>query len=436
MASPTNRSRLPPVTGTVPSVARVLLILPTTSYRVDDFLEAASALGVEVAVAAEEELPLSGFDRFVRVNLDKPQEAADAVVALAVTSPVDAVIPVDDRGVVVAALAAEQLGLAHNPPWAAAATRNKVMMRRALEKAEVPQPTFRVLGPKDEPLILAAEVGFPLVVKPLSLSGSRGVIRVDSPSNIEAVAERVRQINAVACHDPAEPLLLEAFVPGPEVAVEGMLSKGHLEVLAIFDKPQPLNGPYFEETIYVTPSRLHPEVLEEVFRLTGAACAGLGLTEGPIHAELRITAGRPRIIEVAARSIGGICGRTLKFGLLGTSLETMILRQALGRPGHHPEVDRGASGVMMLPIPSAGTLREVTGIDRALATPGIRSVEITASPGTYLLPVPDSDRYLGFMFAAGTTPEEVTAALTQAHQHLRVEFEPEAASSPDSPPSR
>ena len=406
-------------------MARVLLILPTTSYRVGDFLDAAGALGVEVAVAAEEELPLTGLDRFVRVDLDKPQEAAAAVIALALTTPVDAVIPVDDRGVVVAALAAEQLGLPHNPPWAAAATRNKVMMRRALERAEVPQPTFRVLGPADDPVGLAEEIGFPLVVKPLSLSGSRGVIRVDSSSEIEAVAERVRQINAVACHDPSEPLLLEAFVPGPEVAVEGMLDGGRLEVLAIFDKPQPLDGPYFEETIYVTPSRLHPEIVEEVVRLAAAACAGLGLIEGPIHAELRITDGRPRLIEVAARSIGGICGRALKFGLLGTSLETMILRQALGRPAHHPDVDRGASGVMMLPIPSAGTLREVTGIDKALATPGIRSVEITSTPGTYLLPVPDSDRYLGFMFAGGSTPEEVTEALTEAHRHLRVEFDPE-----------
>jgi len=416
-------------------VPRVLLILPTSSYRVSDFLEAAEGLGVEVAVASEEDLPLTGLDRFLRVDLDKPQEAAEAVVALALTTPVDAVIPVDDRGVVVAALAAEQLGLPHNPPWAAAATRNKVSMRRALEKAEVPQPTFRVLGPTDNPAALAEEIGFPLVVKPLSLSGSRGVIRVDDVSEVDSVAERVRQINAVACRNPSEPLLLEAFVPGPEVAVEGMLTKGHLEVLAIFDKPQPLEGPYFEETIYVTPTRLHPEVVEEVVRITAAATVGLGLTEGPIHAELRITDGRPRVIEVAARSIGGICGRTLKFGLLGTSLETLILRHALGRPGHHPGVDRGATGVMMLPIPGPGVLRSVAGIDQALAVAGIRSIEITSPPGTFLRPVPDADRYLGFMFASAENPEAVTSVLLEAHRHLRVDITATEPALPGSPPS-
>jgi biotin carboxylase len=416
-------------------VARVLLILPTSSYRITDFLEAAEGLGVDVAVASEEHLPLAGLDRFLQVDLDKVQEAADAVVALAVTTPVDAVIPVDDRGVVVAALAAEQLGLPHNPPWAAAATRNKVSMRRALEKAEVPQPTFRVLGPNDDPAALAQEVGFPLVVKPLSLSGSRGVIRVDDPGDVAGVAERVRQINAVACRDPSEPLLLEAFVSGPELAVEGILTKGRLEVLAIFDKPQPLEGPYFEETIYVTPSRIHPEIVEEVVRITAAATAGLGLTEGPIHAELRITDGRPRVIEVAARSIGGICGRSLKFGLLGTSLETLILRHALGRPVHHPGVDRGASGVMMLPIPGPGVLQGVEGIEQATSVAGIRSIEITSPPGTYLRAVPDADRYLGFMFASGRTPEEVTAALLEAHAHLRVAITATAPKLPESLPS-
>jgi biotin carboxylase len=416
-------------------VARVLLILPTSSYRITDFLEAAEGLGVDVAVASEEQLPLTGLDRFLQVDLDKVQEAAEAVVALAVTTPVDAVIPVDDRGVVVAALAAEHLGLPHNPPWAAAATRNKVSMRRALEKAEVPQPTFRVLGPNDDPAVLAQEVGFPLVVKPLSLSGSRGVIRVDDPGDVAGVAERVRQINAVACRDPSEPLLLEAFVSGPELAVEGMLTKGRLEILAIFDKPQPLEGPYFEETIYVTPSRIHPEIVEEVVRITAAATAGLGLIEGPIHAELRITDGRPRVIEVAARSIGGICGRSLKFGLLGTSLETLILRHALGRPVHHPGVNRGASGVMMLPIPGPGVLQGVEGIEQATSVAGIRSIEITSPPGTYLRAVPDADRYLGFMFASGRTPEEVTSALLEAHAHLRVDITATAPELPESLPS-
>ena len=403
-------------------MARALLILPTSSYRVTDFLEAAAGLGVDVAIAAEEDLPLVTVDRFIKVDLSQPEEAAAAIVDLASTTPIDALVPVDDAGVLVAALAAEELGMAHNPPWAAAATRNKVTMRRAFERAEVPQPTFRVLGPTDDPLELAAEIGFPLVVKPLSLSGSRGVIKVDHPAELSAVAERVRQINAVACRDPSEPILLERFVAGPEVAVEGMLHGGRLETLAIFDKPQPLEGPYFEETIYVTPSSLHPEILDEVERITAQAVSALGLLEGPIHTELRVTAGQPRIIEVAARSIGGICGRALQFGLLGTSLETLILRHFLGRSVHHPNIERGASGVMMIPIPGAGTLTEVRGVDLAQAVPGIRSVEITAARGSYLRPVPDADQYLGFIFATAAAPSEVVTMLEESHARLVIDL--------------
>lgn len=403
-------------------MARVLLVLPTSSYRVDDFLEAAAGLGIEVAVASEEELPLSDLEHFIKVDLGQPEQAATAMADLAAVTPIDAVIPVDDAGVLAAALAAEQLGLPHNPPWAAAATRNKVMMRRAFERGEVPQPSFRVLGPTDDPAEAAAGIGYPLVVKPLSLSGSRGVIRVDRPADLERVAERVRQINAVACRDPSEPLLLEQFMSGPEVAVEGVLVGGAFETLAIFDKPRPLDGPYFEETIYVTPSRLHPEVIEEVERVSARAVSSLGLSEGPVHIELRITAGHPRVIEVAARSIGGICGRALRFGLLGTSLETLILRHAVGKPLRHRPGRGQASGVMMIPIPAAGTLDHVGGIEGSQAVPGIKSVEITAAPGSYLRTVPDADQYLGFIFAAATTPEEVVAALEEAHRHLEVVF--------------
>lgn len=403
-------------------MARVLLILPTSSYRVADFIDAASGLGVEVAVAAEEELPLNTLDRFIKVDLSQPEVAAASIVELASTTPIDALVPVDDAGVMAAAIAAEALGLPHNPPWAAAATRNKVMMRRAFEKMEVPQPTFRVLGPTDDPAAAGDDVGYPLVIKPLSLSGSRGVIRVDDPATLAEVAERVRQINAVACRDPSEPLLLERFVPGPEIALEGVLRNGQLATLAIFDKPLPMNGPFFEETIYVTPSRLHPEVLDEVERVAAMAVKALELREGPVHAELRIESGQPKVIEVAARSIGGICGRALRFGLLGTSLEALIIRHALNRPLEPPVSKHTgkASGVMMLPIPSAGVLTDVDGVEEAESVTGVKSVEITAPIGTYLRPVPDADQYLGFVFATGDTPEDVVTSLQSAHDLLTI----------------
>jgi biotin carboxylase len=393
---------------------RVLLIIPTTSYRATDFFEAAESLGIEVTVAAEEPLPLVAPERFVAIDCARPQEAARAIVDLATSTPIDAIVPVDDAGVMIAALAAEELGLPHNRPSAAAATRNKALMRTLLAAAEVDQPSFAVT--EGDGLAEAAKIGFPLVVKPLSLSGSRGVIRVNSSADLEGAIRMVRDIAG----DPE--ILIEEFVFGPEVAVEGIVWNGELEVLAIFDKPDPLEGPFFEETIYVTPSTLDPPIQTEVARVTQAAIAGLGLTEGPIHAELRIApGGRPRLLEVAARSIGGICGRSLNFGLLDTPLEALILRHALGRRASLPQKP-GASGVMMIPIPKRGILKGVDGIDSALEVVGIRSIEITMPPGTSIRPVPESDRYLGFIFASGPDPATVESSLRQAHSRLQIDI--------------
>jgi biotin carboxylase len=400
-------------------VPRVLLILPTSSYRANDFLDAAESLGIEVAVAAEENLPLVGFDRFVKIDCSDPEAAAEAIVDLAQSTPVDAIVPVDDGGVIIAAIAAQRLGLPHNPPSAARATRDKAALRVALEKGEVPQPGFRLVENDGDARALAEELGYPVVVKPRSLSGSRGVIKVDTPDRLLLTLDRVRLINTSAGNAATEPLILEAFLPGPEVAVEGMLWNGELEVLAVFDKPKPLDGPYFEETFYITPSRHHQGVLAEIERVTQQATRALSLNEGPIHAELRITEGRPHVIEVAGRSIGGICGRALSFGLLDTPLEALILRHALGR--RIPTLARKpvASGVLMLSIPRNGVLRSIVGLDEARNVPGIRSIEITAPVGTRLATVPEADRYLGFAFATGSSPESVELSLRTADALLQ-----------------
>jgi biotin carboxylase len=302
-------------------------------------------------------------------------------------------------------------------------------MRRLLDAAEVPQPTFRVLGQHDDPEAVAGEVGYPLVVKPLGLSGSRGVIKVSSSSELEATVERVRLINITAGSSPSEPLLLEAFMPGPELAVEGLVRDGRLDVLAVFDKPEPLDGPYFEETILVAPSSLHPEMLEEVERVSALAVSALGIATGPVHAEVRITDGRVRVLEVAARSIGGLCGRTLRFGLAGDSLESLIIDQAVGNPvdGHRL---LGSTGVLMIPIPAGGTLQAVEGVDEAAAIPHVTSVEITAPAGSRIRPVPEADRYLGFVFARAPDPRTVTEALLAAKQRLRVVVEAATTAGP------
>lgn len=358
-------------------------------------------------------------DRTIEVYMRRPDIAADAIVEFAEERAVDAIVAADEQGVEIAAIAAQRLGLAHNPPQAAAATRDKARLRRALASGGVRQPAFRVLDTGADIGALAAEIGWPVVMKPLSLAASQGVIRVDDARSAAAAETRIRAILEDADEDPTAPLLLERFIAGSEVAVEGLLRAGELDVLAIFDKPDPLDGPYFEETIYVTPSRLAPRVQAEIRAASAAAAAALGLREGPVHAELRVNADGPWVLEVAARSIGGLCSRSLRFGL-GVSLEQLILRHALGMPIRDLAPAFAASGVMMLPIPRAGVLQAVNGQDAARAVPGIEGLEITIAAGRPVRPLPERSRYLGFLFARGDTPAEVEEALRRAFGKLTI----------------
>ncbi len=396
---------------------RVLLLLPTATYRAEDFLAAAATLGAEVVVASDRRQALHGAmgDRALRVDMRRPERAAAAIVELAARSPLDAVVAVDDGGVAAAALASERLGLAHNPPSAVAATRDKAAMRRAFRAAGIPQPEFVVLAPGDD----AGVVGLPAVLKPVALSASRGVIRADDAEGARDAHARIRAILAAGGEDADGPVLAESYIPGAEVAVEALMRAGALEVLAVFDKRDPLEGPYFEETLYVTPSRLGPQALRRIEALTAAAARALGLREGPVHAEVRLDGDRAWVLELAARSIGGLCSRALRFGA-GVSLEEVILRHALGLEIGPHDRERAAAGVMMLPIARAGTLREVRGLHAARAVAGVQDIRITIPRGRPVVPLPEGDRYLGFVFARAETPARVEAALREAHARLDV----------------
>ena len=333
-----------------------------------------------------------------------------------------------------AAEASARLGLRHNPPDAVAAARDKLAMRARLAAFEVPQPAFAPLAPGAGTAQVAAvldAVGLPCVIKPTSLSGSQGVLRADTPEQAVAVAERVRRIATSAGVDPGAPLLVERFAPGPEVAVEGLVVSGELAPLAVFDKPDPLDGPAFEETLYVTPSRLAPGDLAAVVSATAAATAALGLVDGPVHAEVRVHDGRAAVIEVAPRTIGGLCSRALSFST-GRSLEELVIGHALGLP-LGPTAALGASGVLMIPIPRAGTLVGVHGQAEARAVPGVTDIQITIAPGRSVVPVPEGNRYLGFVFARDSTPERVERALRRARASLDVRIEDDDGARPATP---
>ena len=400
---------------------RVLLLLPTETYRAKDFLAAAERLGVDVVVGCERRQAMADAmgDRAVVVPLGKVDAAVEIIAALHDRRSLDAVLAVDDQGLAVAAAASARLGLTHNPIEAVAATRDKAALRARLAAGAVAQPDYRVVAPGQSVAAAATQIGYPCVVKPVSRSGSQGVIRVDDDVQASAVAERVRAIVG-----PGEPILVEGFVAGAEVAVEALLVGGVLEVLAIFDKPDPLDGPFFEETIYVTPSRQPGPILASLAATVTAAAAAVGLREGPVHAELRVGAdGRPVVIEVAARSIGGLCARSLRFGA-GVSLEEIIVRHAIGAGLDGLRRETQASGVMMLPIRAAGMLKQVSGQADALAVDGVVGLEISIPAGRAVVPLPEGDRYLGFVFARGPTPADVELALRRAEAALDVVVSP------------
>lgn len=400
---------------------RALVVVPNDSYRAADFVAAAEALGVELAIASEERPPLRPDDRFVEIDCAAPEASAQAIADLAMRTPIDAVVAADDTGVEIAARAASLLGLRANEPSAAAATLDKAEMRRRLASGEVPQPSYRLVTPDDDITGVVSSFGGPVVVKPTMLSAGRGVLRVDRPQEAPGVADRIRTIVVSHAADPSRPLLVERYVDGPEVSVEAMLWNGEVEVLAIFDKPLPMPGPAFEETIFVTPSRLDPTTLVEVERVVTAAVRALGLGEGPIHAELRLEDNRPVVIELAGRTIGGLCGRALRFGLLGAPLETLVLRHALGMRKESLRREHSASGVLMIPIPRSGVLRAVDGVETVRDFDHVTSVEVTAPIGTVVAPPPEGDRYLGFVFARADDPGTVEATLRQAMQTIRVD---------------
>jgi biotin carboxylase len=403
---------------------RVLLLLPKTSYRIEAFTEGAARAGAEVVLASDACHVLAGEWRTgaLTVDFDAPGEAAARVVEACRARPVAAIVPLTEAGALVAALASEQLGLSHNAPSAAYAARNKRALREALARGGVTQPSW-IQASLDEPHeAIAARVTYPCVAKPVLLSASRGVIRADDPSALVAALGRIRAIvdlpELFKVHDPdRHTVLVEQFVPGPEVALEGVLTRGSLATLALWDKPDPLDGPYFEETIYVTPSRWPDAIVERTRSAVEQAARAMGLTTGPVHAEVRLAGGEiPFVLEVAARSIGGLCGRALRFPG-GMSLEELVVRHALGEDvtGARSE---GASGVMMIPIPEAGVLEEVSGVDAARGVDGIEDVVIGAPPGTKLVPLPEGGSYLGFLFARAASPAAVERALREAHARL------------------
>ena len=400
---------------------QVLILSTTTGYQLRAFGDAAARLGIDLVFATDRCHMIDDpwRDSAIPVRFHEEDASLRAIVESAGQRRIDGVIAVGDRPVVLAARVTEALGLSGNPTDAAAASANKLLTRQHLVEAGLPAPWFVTVAETELP----EGVRFPCVVKPLGLSGSRGVIRANTPGELNEALHRVRALLArgdvrVLRTGLEDHLLIEEFIEGREYAIEAVLTRGRLQTFAIFDKPDPLDGPFFEETIYLTPSALPAEIHRVVEEMVARAAQALGLFHGPLHAECRIGPSGIVVLEIAARPIGGLCSKVLRFER-GETLEEVLLRHAAGDDVSSIAVDPRAAGVMMIPIPRRGRLRRVEGEDAARDVAGIEDVRITAKADQLLEPLPEAGSYLGFIFARGLTTDIVEEALREAHRRLR-----------------
>ncbi len=417
---------------TMACAARVLLLLSTTSYRAEDFLDATKQVQVPldlvVALNHRSTLEHASGGGMLTLDFERPQQTLHRVLQAHQQQPFRAVLATDDATTAAAAHIARALQLPSHAPEAIANTHNKLLMRRVLAQKNFPGPDFctfdRDRDPRDAAALASQNPGFPCVLKPLAFSASRGVIRADNPQEFQRAFARIGTMLARAQDLPAtspqaRTILVETYMPGQEVAVEALMTQGHMKRLAIFDKPDPLEGPFFEETLYITPSRHSTELQQSIDHTVAKAAAALGLTHGPIHAEIRLTPQGPRLLEIAGRSIGGLCARMLRFQA-GMSLEALLLRHALGL-SLETQRNNDASGVLMIPIPRAGWL---CGIDTQAAreVAHITDIVVTHHRGK-LVPLPEGSRYLGFVFARAPKPQQVEQALRRAHRALSFDIQ-------------
>ena len=402
---------------------RTLLIAPDRSYRTGAFVLAAQKLGIELVVASFGEACLASRSGGLALNRESQVEALDTISRAVAESPFAAILASDDETVGLAGVAAERNGLPGNSADAIKAQTSKIHFRRLCQSNETQCPEFISLDSKNLERGAPPGVHYPCVAKPAMLSASRGVIRCDNPGELSRALKRIHSLLYSEGKLGEDVVLVEDYIDGLEYAVDGLLKRGRLQVLAIFEKPGPMAGPFFEETIYLTPPRLSHKVTGQVIGALENLCRKLGICEGALHAELRINSSGVCFLEIAGRTVGGRCGRILEFQT-GCSLEELVLANAVRRPAAVGE-STGSSGVMMIPVTQGGVLRRVEGISAARREPGIIDVEIDAREGQILVPWPEGCAYPGFIFARAGTVADVERALRAAHRCLNFVLAPQ-----------
>ena len=412
---------------------RVLLLATTTGYQTRMFAAAAERQGLDLIYATDrcDQLEDPWRDGAIPVRFHEEWRSVDGLLKALETRPIDGVLAVGDRPTVMASQVARLLNLPGHPPDAVVAARDKRLAREKFRNTGLLVPNTFAVPMGVDPLTILPRVEFPAVLKPTVLSGSRGVIRVDDAVGFAAAFLRIRRLlesnDVKELRDPeADVIQIEQYVPGAEFALEGLLDQGRLKTIALFDKPDPLEGPFFEETVYVTPSQMNAGIQTQITMAVSRATQALGLYHGPVHAEVRFNTKGPYVLEAAARPIGGLCAKTLRFERRGQSIgyEDLLLLHAVGEPIDHWRREHRASAVMMIPIPRSGIFRGVDGVEAASAVPYIEEIEITAKREQQVLTLPEGATYLGFIFARAATARDADGALREAHARLRFTIDP------------
>ncbi|NNN19245.1 MAG: ATP-grasp domain-containing protein [Acidimicrobiaceae bacterium] len=403
----------------------VLLLIPTETYRAQAFIDASRHLEISLTIASQDKLPMAHRmgNKAVIVSLEDPETAVKQIEFAARTSHFDAIVSIDDNGLKTAALASQRLGLKHISSATTDLSQNKISMRTRLAAANINQPKYQTFHDEENLKTKLSSIGkFPVVLKPATLSGSLGVIRANTYEEVRSGIPIVRSIQSAHGCDSKHPILIEEYIDGREYAVEAIVIDSNLHVLSIFDKPQPLAGPFFAETIYVTPTSLPRQLVGKLYRVLDRARTALGIETGPIHAEFRITgANEIYFIELAARSIGGSCSKAVPLAG-GTTIEVLILAEALGITVPDLVFENQASGVYMIPVPRKGRLRQIKGIDNARSVKWITGIDMTYTANAEVAPIPYDAKYLGFIFSKAPTARIAVRALEEAHQKLEMDI--------------
>ena len=382
---------------------KLLLVIPENSYKSNDFVFAAEKLGIDFMIITDSEQVSSKFSDTVIINKFDAELNKNNIKKL---KDVTHVLPVDHSALKFSGYLVDLLEVKGNKLESINLSMNKYESRKIFNSLLDIKANNEIIKNIDDINIFINKNGTS-VLKPNYGTASKSVLKIN---NVEKNKEQIEKLMQ-DCFD--QDLVIEEYIDGKEYALEGTIINSELKKIVIFDKPVEYKHPYFEESIYITPSELSSEAEKRVVSIVDKACKKIGLEDGPVHVEFKINENQIFIIEINPRMIGGLCSRCLSFGLFKVSLEEIILHAFMNNELKNIELLNNYVGVLMIPTPKSGKFisinkKELENIQN------ISNVEITVPEGSDLLEPPYGDKYLGFAFSQGIDKKTVNESLLTA----------------------